>query len=207
MKTLKRFVTVLAFALLSATSSFAIGLPMGSPMDGSASASQGLNQPGVMNMRLPLFLGGSFGIGSGAGVGDGSDAGICQIKPSIGAWLPGIALIRLGYGFSKYIETDDDDKKSKVKSSNFSLETGAHLLSEFYIVGSYSRVSALSENGDVSWNEWSAGFGTYWAVFTRTLLTMDIGYHWVLEHYDPFLDKKVSGGRIQMNLGFVVFVY
>ena len=115
--------------------------------------------------------------------------------------------MNIWYGFSKYIETDDDDKKSKVKSSNFSLEIGAHLLSEFYIVGSYSRVSALSENGDVSWNEWSAGFGTYWAVFTRTLLTMDIGYHWVLEHYDPFLDKKVSGGRIQMNLGFVVFVY
>lgn len=159
------------------------------------------------NMRWPLILGGSFGLGAGAGVGDGHGVGICQIKPMIGAWMPGLAFVRLGYGFSSYEEKDDDGYKSEVESSDFSVDLGVHLLSEFFVKGSYSRVSALSEKGDVAWNEWSAGFGTFWIVFSRTFLTLDIGYHWVLEHYDPFIDKDVSGGRWQMNLGFSVFVY
>ena len=158
-------------------------------------------------MQWPLFLGGSLGIGSGAGVGDGHGVGVCQIKPMIGAWMPGLAFVRLGYGFSSYEEKDSDDNKNEVKTSDFSVDIGAHLLSEFYLTGSYSRVNALSENGDIAWNEWSAGFGTFWVVFSRTFLTLDIGYHWVLKHYDPFLDKDVSGGRWQMNLGFSVFVY
>ncbi|WP_290761835.1 hypothetical protein [Fibrobacter sp. UBA4297] len=159
------------------------------------------------SMRWPLILGGSFGLGAGAGVGDGHGVGICQIKPMIGAWMPGLAFVRLGYGFSSYEEKDDDGYKSEVESSDFSVDLGVHLLSEFFVKGSYSRVSALSEKGDVAWNEWSAGFGTFWIVFSRTFLTLDIGYHWVLEHYDPFIDKDVSGGRWQMNLGFSVFVY
>lgn len=208
MMKLKSFVFVLAFALLSATHSFAAGHPSGLSNGSSISTpSQGLVGAGFMNMQLPLFVGGSFGIGSGAGVGDGSDVGLCQIRPTIGAWFPGIAFLRLGYGFSSYQEVDDDDNKNKVKTSNFSVEAGMHLLSEFYIAGSYTRANALSEKGDISWNEWSAGVGTFWAVFSRTVLTFDIGYHWVLEHYDPFIDKKVSGGRFQMNLGFIVYVY
>ena len=160
-----------------------------------------------MNMRLPLFLGGSFGLGSGAGVGSGNNVGVCEIKPMLGAWMPGLAFVRLGYGFSSYDEKNDDDKTSEIENSNFSVDLGVHILSEFYVMGSYSRVNALSENGDVSWNEWSVGFGTFWVVFSRTFLTFDVGYHWVREHYDPFLDKNVTGGRMQVNLGFAVFVY
>ncbi len=207
------FIVVVAVVLFAALNSFAAGLPMGSSAGASTgtfattNSSQGIAGASFMNMQLPLFLGGAFGIGSGAGVGDGNDVGLCQIRPTIGAWFPGLAFVRLGYGFSSYEEIDDDDKKNEVSTSNFSVEAGMHLLSEFYVTGSYTRANALSENGDISWNEWSVGIGTFWAVFARTMLTMDVGYHWVLEHYDPFIDKKVSGGRIQMNLGFVVFVY
>lgn len=203
-----RMVMAVALALLAVTPLFAQGnFPSGALPTASNPLGQGPVGAGMMNMRLPLFLGGSFGLGSGAGVGDGNDVGVCEIKPMIGAWLPGIAFIRLGYGFSSYNEKDDDGKKSEIENSNFSIDIGAHILSEFYVTGSYSRANALSENGDVSWNEWSAGFGTFWAVFARTFLTLDIGYHWVREHFDPFLDKRVSGGRIQMNVGFIVFVY
>lgn len=173
------------------------------PLGASAPAPAGAGT----NMRWPLILGGSFGIGSGTGVGDGHGVGLCQIKPMIGAWMPGLAFIRLGYGFSGYQEKDDDGKKNEVETSDFNVDLGVHLFSEFYVMGSYSRSSALSENGDIAWNEWSAGFGTFWIVFSRTFLTLDIGYHWVLEHYDPIVDKDVSGGRWQMNLGFSVFVY
>ena len=208
-KLFMRVMAIIAFALVAATSSFAQGLPMGSA-NSSTGAFNPLGQPSggsAMSMRLPLILGGSFGIGSGAGVGDGHDVGICQIKPMIGAWIPGIAFLRLGYGFSGYEETDSENHKNEVETSDFSVDLGAHLFSEFYVMGSYSRVSALSENGDIAWNEWSVGFGTFWIVFSRTFLTLDIGYHWVREHYDPFIDKSVKGGRFQMNLGFAVFFY
>ena len=166
------------------------------------------NGAGMMNMQLPLFLGGAFGLGSGAGVGDnGHGVGLCQIKPMLGVWLPGYAFLRLGYGFTSYEEDDDDGKKNEVENSVFSVELGTHILSEFYVTGSYSRANALSENGDVSWNEWSLGIGSFWAVFSRTFLMFEIGHYWVLEHYDPFVDKTVSGRRFQVNFGFVVFVY
>ena len=212
LKNLMRLRIVFAFTLLGVASSFAQGLSAGSASTGSSGViANPMGQAPVagnfMNMRLPLFLGGSFGLGSGAGVGDGNGVGICQIKPMIGAWMPGLAFVRLGYGFSSYEEKDDDGNKNEVESSDFSVDLGVHLLSEFFVKGSYSRVNALSEKGDVAWNEWSVGFGTFWVVFSRTFLTLDIGYHWVLEHYDPLIDRDVSGGRWQMNLGFSVFVY
>jgi len=200
---------VVAFVFFTATLSYAQGTASGKASSSGATFVENPLQGTGMgsNMRLPLFLGGSVGFGSGAGVGDGNDVGLCQIRPTIGAWIPGIAFLRLGYGFSSLEETDEDGNTSKVKTSNFSVESGAHLMSEFFITGAYTRASALSEKGDISWNEWSVGIGTFWPVFSRTFLTLDVGYHWVLEHYDPFLDKRVSGGRIQMNLGFIVFVY
>ncbi len=209
---LKRLKLVLAFALLGFASSFAQGLPMGTASTGNTGVvanpmGQTPAAGNMMGMRLPLFLGGSFGLGSGAGVGSGNNVGVCEIKPMLGAWMPGLAFVRLGYGFSSYEEKNDDDKTSEIENSNFSVDLGVHILSEFYLMGSYSRVNALSENGDVSWNEWSVGFGTFWIAFSRTFLTFDVGYHWVRKHYDPFLDKNVTGGRMQVNLGFAVFVY
>ena len=207
----KNMVIAFALVLLSVSSSFAQrslstgrDLPTVSNPLGQGQAAGA----GAANMQLPLFLGGSFGLGSGAGVGDnGHGVGLCQIKPMLGAWLPGFGFLRLGYGFTSYEEKDDDGKKNEVENSVFSVELGTHILSEFYVMGSYSRANALSENGDVSWNEWSLGIGSFWAVFSRTFLLFEVGHYWVREHYDPFIDKKVSGRRFQMNFGFVVFVY
>lgn len=212
LKNLRRLKLVLAITLLGVASSFAQGLPAGSASTGSSGViANPMGQAPVagnfMNMRLPLFLGGSFGLGSGAGVGSGNNIGVCEIKPMLGAWMPGLAFVRLGYGFSSYDEKKDDDEINEVEHSNFSVDLGVHIMSEFFVMGSYSRVNALSENGDVSWNEWSLGFGTFWVVFSRTFLMVDVGYHWVRKHYDPFFDTNVSGGRMQINLGFAVFVY
>ena len=204
---MKKLLIAIIFALV-ATSSLAQGLPMGSATSANTINPFGQSTAGgsALNMRFPFFMGGSFGIGSGAGVGDGNNVGLCNVRPMLGVWLPGIAFLRLGYGFSSYVEKDDD-KKVEVEKSDFNVDLGAHLLSEFFVMGSYSRVSALSENGDIAWNEWGLSIGTFWNVFSRTLLTLDIGYHWVLEHYDPIIEKDVSGGRMQINIGFVVFVY
>ena len=207
---MKFIVFALVFALLGVSSSFAQrSLSTGRDLPTASNPlGQSVAGTGMMNMQLPLFVGGTFGLGSGAGVGDnGHGVGLCQIKPMLGVWLPGYAFLRLGYGFTSYEEKDDDDKKVEVENSNFSVELGFHILSEFYVVGSYSRATALSENGAVSWNEWSVGVGSFWAVFSRTFLMFEIGHYWVREHYDPFIEKKVSGRRFQMNFGFVVFVY
>jgi hypothetical protein len=76
-----------------------------------------------------------------------------------------------------------------------------------YVVGNFSRAKELSDVGDVSWNEWGAGFGTIFSIFSKTMLFADVGYRWVLDHYDPFLNKNVSGSRLQMNLGFITYIY
>ena len=127
-KIFMRVMAIIAFVLVAATSSFAQGLPRG-----SANSSTGAYNPlgqssgaGAMNMRLPLILGGSFGIGSGAGVGDGHDVGICQIKPMLGAWIPGIAFVRLGYGFSSYEEKDSDNHKNEVETPTRGLGLAAN---------------------------------------------------------------------------------
>jgi hypothetical protein len=39
------------------------------------------------------------------------------------------------------------------------------------------------------------------------MLFADVGYRWVLDHYDPFLNKNISGSRLQMNLGFITYIY
>ena len=208
---MKCMVIALVFALVGVSSSYAErSRTTGREVQTTTSNPLGQNTAGtgMMSMQWPVFLGGALGLGSGAGVGDnGHGVGLCQIKPMLGVWLPGYAFLRLGYGFTSYEEKDDDDKKVEVENSNFSVELGGHILSEFYVVGSYSRANALSENGDVSWNEWSLGIGSFWAVFPRTFLMFEIGHYWVREHYDPFMEKKVSGRRFQMNIGFVVFVY
>ena len=133
-KILMRAILVIALAFVLAPSSFAQGLPMG----GSSTAiSNPLGQSsagmGVMNMRFPFIVGGSFGIGSGAGIGDGRSVGLCNIRPMIGAWMPGLAFLRLGYGFSSY-EEKDDDKKDEVETSDFNVDLGVHLFSEFYVM-------------------------------------------------------------------------
>ena len=74
-------------------------------------------------------------------------------------------------------------------------------------MGSYSRVKELSDLGDVAWNEWGASFGSLLYIFSKTLLFAEVGYRWVLSHYDPFLEKKVHGGRLQMNIGFAAYVF
>jgi hypothetical protein len=61
--------------------------------------------------------------------------------------------------------------------------------------------------GDVSWNEWGVGIGSVINILSKTMLFAEIGYRNVLDHYDPFLDKNISGSRLQMNLGFVAYVY
>jgi hypothetical protein len=158
-------------------------------------------------IRTPLFLGASLGFGSGTGVGTERGLGLRQIEPMLGVWLPGLGFARVGYGFFDFNEEADDGDDYEVEHSDFDIELGVHLLGQLYLVGNYSRVKELSDLGDVAWNEWGAGFGSLLHLFGKGVLFAEVSYRWVLEHYDPFVNKKVSGSRLQFNIGFITYVF
>lgn len=168
---------------------------------GSASASQSTG------INTPLFLGGMLGFGSGTGVGTERGLGLREIEPMLGIWFPHVAFFRAGYGFYDFTGESDDGNDIDIEHSNMNVELGVHVLGDVYVVGNFSRVKELSDDGDVSWNEWGAGFGTLVNIFSRTMLFAEVGYRWVSDHYDPFLNKNISGSRLQLNIGFVAYVY
>ena len=158
-------------------------------------------------IRTPLIVGGALGFGSGTGVGSERGVGLRQIEPMVGVWHPGLGVFRVGYGLFSYCEESDDEKDYDIDHSEWDFELGAHIFGNAYVMGSYSRVKELSDLGDVAWNEWGASFGSLLYIFSKTLLFAEVGYRWVLSHYDPFLEKKVHGGRLQMNIGFAAYVF
>lgn len=197
---LKVLMVALAFCL---GSSFAQA-----PADAtSAAAAPADPAAGSMSFLTPFFLGGALGFGSGTGVGTERGLGLRQIEPMVGLWYPGLGFLRVGYGFFDFEEDSEKGEDYKVEHSDFDVEVGLHLLGLFYVVGNYSRARDLSDMGDVSWNEWGVGFGSIINIFAKTMLFADVSYRWVLEHYDPFLDKDVSGSRIQLNLGFAAMIF
>ncbi|WP_143152885.1 hypothetical protein [Fibrobacter sp. UWP2] len=197
---LKVLMVALAFCL---GSSFAQA-----PADAtSAAAAPADPAAGSMSFLTPFFLGGALGFGSGTGVGTERGLGLRQIEPMVGLWYPGLGFLRVGYGFFDFEEDAEKGEDYKVEHSDFDVEVGLHLLGLFYVVGNYSRARDLSDMGDVSWNEWGVGFGSIINIFAKTMLFADVSYRWVLEHYDPFLDKDVSGSRIQLNLGFAAMIF
>lgn len=198
---MKRLVLVLVFCALAFTQGFA-QTAMGGETSSPSSAG-----PILSGVRAPLIVGGALGFGSGTGVGSDRGIGLRQIEPMLGLWYPGAGLFRVGYGMYGYEENDNSGKDYEVDHSELDLELGIHLLGEVYLLGSYSRVKELSDLGDVAWNEWGAGFGSILFIFSKTMLFAEVGYRWVLSHYDPFLEKKVQGGRLQLNLGFAAYVF
>lgn len=157
-------------------------------------------------IRTPVFLGAALGFGSGTGVGTVRGLGLRQIEPMLGVWLPGLGFLRAGYGFFNFDESVEDGDDAEVEHSDFDIEMGVHLFGELYVTGAYSRVKELSDVGDVAWNEWGVGFGTLLNVFSKTMLFAEVSYRRVLDHYDPFEDKNVSGSRLQFNIGFASYV-
>lgn len=170
----------------------------------AASTDAGSSSTGV---RTPLFLGGVLGFGSGTGVGTERGLGLQQIEPVAGIWFPRVAFFRAGYGFYNFTGENMDGEKTEIKHQNLDVELGAHVFGDIYVVGNFSRMKELSDEGDVAWNEWGVGIGSVVNIFSKTMFFAEIGYRNVYDHFDPFLNKNVSGSRLQMNLGFAVYVY
>ena len=158
-------------------------------------------------IHTPLFVGGALGFGSGTGVGSERGLGLQQIEPMAGVWFPHVAFFRAGYGFYDFTGEKDKGDKIEIEHVNLDVELGIHVLGDIYVVGNYSRIKELSDMGDVAWNEWGVGVGSVINIFSKSMLFAEIGYRSVLDHFDPFLERNVSGSRLQLNLGFVAYVY
>ena len=202
---MKKIIALLVFALFACVPAWS---QMAAAIDPTTGAATGTSAGPLLNgIRTPLIVGGALGFGSGTGVGSDRGIGLRQIEPVVGIWYPGLALFRVGYGMYGYEEDNEDGKDFQVDHSEMDFELGLHLLGEVYLLGSYSRVKELSDLGDVAWNEWGASFGSILTIFSKTLIFAEVGYRWVLTHYDPFKDKKVHGGRLQLNVGFASYVF
>ncbi len=193
-----KILSVILILLASVSMSFA--------QNGSSAAAASSAAPSG-GVQVPFFVGGILGFGAGTGVGTERGVGLRNIEPVVGYWYPRVGFGRIGYGFSNFEESDDKDHKYSVDHQDFDVELGVHAYGDLYIVGAYSRAKDLSDLGDVAWNEWGLGFGSILNIFSKTMFFAEMQYRWVLDHYDPFVDKNVSGTRLQFNLGFAVYVY
>lgn len=162
--------------------------------------------------QIPLVVGGVAETGYGV-LEDGSDgAGLSRMTPFVGVWIQGWGYLRIGYGLNHYKRTPDDtmkEDKVSVNARDFTTQLGISLggVGKPYIVGSFTRAKHLSDLGDVAWNEWGAGLGATFQLNAYAAIVTEMEYRWVRGHYDPVERIDVSGTRLQMNLGFVVYVY
>lgn len=157
--------------------------------------------------KMPLIVGGVLEAGSGVLANGDHGTGLVRVTPLIGAWLNGLGYLRLGYGLYSYVQEPEDGEKREIDHRDFSAQLGISLGFGPYLQGSYTRAKNLSDAGDVVWNEYGFGLGTFFTLGPKSALVFEIEYRFISEHYDPFENETVSGTRLQMNIGFVVYVY
>jgi hypothetical protein len=157
--------------------------------------------------QLPFVIGGTLDLGTGVMNDNEASSGIVRITPFAGAWIQGLGYLRVGYGMFDFTSKADGGEKYSVKHRDLSVLLGISLGPGPYLQGSYTRAKNLSAIGDVSWHEWGIGIGTTFPLSPMAALVAELEYRWVLSHYDPFVQEKISGTRLQLNLGFVVYVY
>ena len=158
--------------------------------------------------KLPFVVGSTVEIGTGIMNDDTEGTGIVHITPLVGAWIQGLGYLRVGYGLYNFSSKADNGDKISVKHRDFSLMLGFSILGPGpYLQGSYTRAKNLSALGDVTWHEWGVGLGTTFRLSPMASIVSELEYRFVLSHYDPVLEEKVSGSRMQLNVGFIVYVY
>jgi len=157
--------------------------------------------------KMPFVLGGVLETGSGVLANGDHGIGLIRVTPMIGAWINGLGYLRLGYGFNNYVQDPDEGEKREIEQRDFSAQLGISLGFGPYLQGSYTRTKNLSDAGDVAWNEYGLGLGSFFQLGIKSALVFEIEYRFISEHYDPFEKETISGTRLQMNIGFVVYVY
>ena len=159
--------------------------------------------------NLPIVLGAVLETGSGLLENNNYGTGILRITPFAGVWINGLGFARIGASTGSEEQTDSTGSKSETKRFDFSTQIGFSPIGPErpYITASYVRSKIYSPNSDVAWNEWGIGIGHRFSISPFAAIVMEIEHRWIPKHYDNSQDIDISGRRLQMNFGLVVYPY
>jgi len=150
--------------------------------------------------NLPAVLGGVLEV-------DGT--GIARITPFAGLWINGLGFARIGVNTGSHKEIDSKEEVKEEKRLDVSAQIGFSPTGPEhpYIAASYVRNKAHSLSGDIAWNEWGLGFGHRFSLSPYAAIVIEAEHRWIAEHYNPLLEREISGRKLQMNFGLVVYPY
>ncbi len=159
--------------------------------------------------NLPLVLGAVLEIGSGLLENNNYGAGILRITPFAGLWINGIGFARIGVSTGSQEQTDSEGSASETKRLDLSAQIGFSAIGQErpYIAASYVRSKIYSPNSDAAWNEWGIGIGHRFSLSPYAAIVIEAEHRWIPKHYDSQQDIDISGRRLQMNFGLVVYPY
>ncbi len=159
--------------------------------------------------NLPIVLGSVLEIGSGLLENDSYGTGILRITPFAGLWINGLGFARIGASTGSEERTDSTGFISETKRFDFSAQIGfsAIGMERPYIAASYVRSKIYSPNSDASWNEWGLGIGHRFSLSPFAAIVIEAEHRWIPKHYDSLQNIDISGRRLQMNFGLVVYPY
>jgi hypothetical protein len=159
--------------------------------------------------NLPAVLGAVLETGSGTLENNNYGTGIIRITPFAGLWINGLGFARIGISTSGQKETDSTGSLSEIKRLDFSVQVGFSPIGPEspYIAASFVRNKAYSPSNDAIWNEWGLGIGHRFSLSPLAAIVIEAEHRWIVEHYDRIRNIDVSGRRLQMNFGLVVYPY
>lgn len=158
--------------------------------------------------NFPIILGAQLEAGSGTLPHGQSGTGLVRATPYVGAWLQGLGFVRLGASLwsSSLVDTNGVDHGWEERDIGLTLGVSLGGLGRPVLLGSYTQCQSFTESGDANWREWGMGVGTSFLLSPSASLNLEIEHRWVTEHYIPTLELYSQGRRMQIHLGFSVFL-
>jgi len=134
---------------------------------------------------------------------------IIRITPFAGLWINGLGFARIGVSTGSEEQTESTGSTSETKRFDFSAQIGFSAIGQErpYIAASYTRSKIYSPKSDVAWNEWGIGIGHRFSLSPFAAIVIEAEHRWIPKYYDTSRDIDISGRRLQMNFGFVVYPY
>jgi len=134
---------------------------------------------------------------------------IIRITPFAGLWVNGLGFARLGISTGSQKQIDSVGSSSETSRLDFSAQIGISAIGPErpYISASYVRNKAYSPSSDAVWNEWGLGIGHRFSLSPFAAIVIEAEHRWIPRHYDRLRDLDISGRRLQMNFGLVVYPY
>jgi hypothetical protein len=159
--------------------------------------------------NLPAVMGAVLETGSGMLENNNYGNGIIRITPFAGLWINGLGFARIGISTGSQKETDSTGSSSETRRLDFSAQIGFSAIGAErpYIAASYVRNKAYSPSNDALWNEWGLGIGHRFSLSHFAAIVMEAEHRWIPKHYDRLRNSDISGRRLQMNFGLVVYPY